>query len=309
MNIKKIFLTTLLLLSIIPFSQGIDYGGYAGPIYSLGTGNRAISMGGAFVSVADDPSAIFYNPAGLAHLEHTEVQAMYIHYPNSISNTFYQTVNFVKPLTYSLPDIPDMKSSLGTFGMSIAYMKVGEMEFNGGENPGGTFSSRDFLFSFSYSKSFRETNAFGIAFKVEHLSIHQYSDSGFGMDVGVMLNPLPDLRLGVKLENIIQPQIKLIGVGDDYPFNTTAGASYNMWGYGQVAGSFRIDINGNYNASFGGEVRPVDILYLASGYDIKEKDISLGFGVRIDGLKVEYGTTFHEHLPNLHRIQLSYIWM
>ena len=28
-------------------------------------GCRAIALGGAFVGVADDPSAIFYNPAGL----------------------------------------------------------------------------------------------------------------------------------------------------------------------------------------------------------------------------------------------------
>ncbi|MEO6223141.1 MAG: hypothetical protein ABIP90_07805, partial [Vicinamibacterales bacterium] len=29
-------------------------------------GSRALGMGGAFVAVADDPSAVFWNPAGLA---------------------------------------------------------------------------------------------------------------------------------------------------------------------------------------------------------------------------------------------------
>ncbi|MFH1617681.1 MAG: hypothetical protein ABIB65_03815 [Candidatus Margulisiibacteriota bacterium] len=36
---------------------------------------RAISMGGAFVGVADDSDAVFYNPAGLGNLGRHEFRA------------------------------------------------------------------------------------------------------------------------------------------------------------------------------------------------------------------------------------------
>jgi hypothetical protein len=39
----------------------------------MGVGARAIGMGGAFVAIADDPSASFWNPAGLTDLKHSQL--------------------------------------------------------------------------------------------------------------------------------------------------------------------------------------------------------------------------------------------
>ena len=52
----------------------------ANPCFSydnLGTSARATGMGNAFVGVADDPSAIFYNPAGLARLKTWHLSLLY----------------------------------------------------------------------------------------------------------------------------------------------------------------------------------------------------------------------------------------
>ena len=50
------------------FSAGPAYAdGYYTPAPLLG--ERASSLGGAFVGLADDPSAAWYNPAGLASLQ------------------------------------------------------------------------------------------------------------------------------------------------------------------------------------------------------------------------------------------------
>lgn len=53
------------LLAIILFSSGLWGGGWNNTLM----GARAIAMGAAFAGVADDPSAIYYNPAGLAFQE------------------------------------------------------------------------------------------------------------------------------------------------------------------------------------------------------------------------------------------------
>lgn len=50
----------------------------AAPIlFEMGASARAMALGGAFSAIADDESAVFYNPAGLASLKSTTVAAFY----------------------------------------------------------------------------------------------------------------------------------------------------------------------------------------------------------------------------------------
>jgi long-subunit fatty acid transport protein len=55
------------LLAVLPCSAFLPSTARADPFHAqtLPLGQRAIGMGGAFTAVADDPSATFYNPAGL----------------------------------------------------------------------------------------------------------------------------------------------------------------------------------------------------------------------------------------------------
>ena len=46
-------------------------------IFEIGMGARALGMGGAFVAVADDANAIYYNPAGLAYMEGRNITSLY----------------------------------------------------------------------------------------------------------------------------------------------------------------------------------------------------------------------------------------
>ncbi|MEO1175145.1 MAG: UPF0164 family protein, partial [Myxococcota bacterium] len=36
-------------------------------------GGRAVGLGGAFTALADDPSGLFYNPAGIADIDETNL--------------------------------------------------------------------------------------------------------------------------------------------------------------------------------------------------------------------------------------------
>lgn len=65
----------LLLAIIIALSAAVSthaevqFDALNGADLGMGVGARAIGMGGAFVAIADDPSASFWNPAGLTRLE------------------------------------------------------------------------------------------------------------------------------------------------------------------------------------------------------------------------------------------------
>ncbi|MCC7540113.1 MAG: outer membrane protein transport protein [Deltaproteobacteria bacterium] len=62
-------------VSIFTVSQGAPARADEFHYQTLLLGERALGMGGAFTALADDPSASFYNPAGIAHFEVTQLSA------------------------------------------------------------------------------------------------------------------------------------------------------------------------------------------------------------------------------------------
>jgi len=56
----------------------------SGTFLRIGVGARAEGMGETFVAVANDPSAIYWNPAGLASLQKTEAFASHVDWPADV---------------------------------------------------------------------------------------------------------------------------------------------------------------------------------------------------------------------------------
>ncbi|MCC6349291.1 MAG: PorV/PorQ family protein [Candidatus Eisenbacteria bacterium] len=56
----------------------------SGTFLRIGVGARAVAMGESFVAVANDPSAIYWNPAGLASLQRREVGLSYVQWPADV---------------------------------------------------------------------------------------------------------------------------------------------------------------------------------------------------------------------------------
>src|SRR5689334_7451225 len=60
----------------------------------IGVGARAEGMGETFVAVANDPSAIYWNPAGLGSLQRRELSISHVQWPADIN---YDHVTLVLP--------------------------------------------------------------------------------------------------------------------------------------------------------------------------------------------------------------------
>jgi hypothetical protein len=67
------FITLVTLISTVTGRAEVDFEKLHGSDLGMGTGARAIGMGGAFVAVADDASAAFWNPAGLTQLKRNQI--------------------------------------------------------------------------------------------------------------------------------------------------------------------------------------------------------------------------------------------
>ena len=66
----------------------------SGAFLKIGVGARAVALGESFVAVANDPSAIYWNPAGLASLQRQEVQLSHADWPADIH---YEHASWVLP--------------------------------------------------------------------------------------------------------------------------------------------------------------------------------------------------------------------
>ena len=70
---KRILAALVMLGALSPSTSGAanifeKVGTFDGQFLKIPVGARAKGMGGAFVGVADDPSAVFWNAAGIARI-------------------------------------------------------------------------------------------------------------------------------------------------------------------------------------------------------------------------------------------------
>ena len=72
-KLSAIYLCVLATCFIgLPAGHAADEGAHAAEFLSHGVGARALGMGGAFVAVADDATATYWNPAGPDQSQETQ---------------------------------------------------------------------------------------------------------------------------------------------------------------------------------------------------------------------------------------------
>lgn len=131
--------------------------------------SRAAGMGNAGVALADNASAIFWNPAGLAFQEGTEASITHSNWlPEFNAGLFYEYL----VAKHRVP-------GWGTFGAHLTYLFLGENDGRDEQNnPTGTFRSYDLATGLSYGVKMNER--FGIGSSVRFI----YSNLAPGQSVG-----------------------------------------------------------------------------------------------------------------------------
>ena len=175
-------------ISCVAFAEeGIA--GESGGFLRLGAGVRAMGMGRAFCAIADDGSAIYWNPAGLGGIELHEFYVMYS------MLTLDRTHNF---LSYTNPH-----GKYGTIGVGI--LNFGVSNIDGRDNlgqPTGEFSDDEFAFQLAYGRSFYSLFSIGGGVKYIYQSLADYHASGYGFDFGALVNLRELMHLGFSISNI-----------------------------------------------------------------------------------------------------------
>src|SRR5689334_19512550 len=126
---------------------------------SIAVGARAVGMGGAFVAVADDPSAMYWNPGGIARLGQSE--ALFSH------------AAWVAGMSFNYGGVILPVENVGVFGVNVTSLSMDEMERTTVEQPEGTgqlFSAGSFAVGVSYARNL--TDWFSIGTNVKYINEH-----------------------------------------------------------------------------------------------------------------------------------------
>ncbi len=157
----------------------------------IGVGARAIGMGSAFVAVADDGSALYWNPSGLARLKKSEVVFSHSQW---LADTKLNFAGIVLPI-----------GAFGTFGASITILSMDEMMVRTVFEPEGTgemFDASDMVLGVTYAKNL--THRFSIGFNAKYIrqNIWHMSASSIAFDIGTLFTTqFNNMRIGMSISN------------------------------------------------------------------------------------------------------------
>ncbi len=199
----------------------------------ISPGARAAGMGEAFVSVADDATATYWNPAGLAFQKGHEITLMHSNWlPNLVSDMFYDFVAYRK----------DVASLGGVIGFNLTYFNMGEQAYTTEQGPEviDTFKSWDLAATASYATLLKPNLGLGINARYIHSALAPMgagSEQGkgvgnsFAADLGLLYMPgwFKGLSMGMNLSNM-GPKITYIDAdqADPLPTNLKIGVSYKI---------------------------------------------------------------------------------
>jgi hypothetical protein len=272
----------------------------------LGVGAKAVAMGGAFTAVADDPSTIYYNPAGTARLEGKQFLAGYHNYVLDIQSGF---IAHTRPLT--------PKYSLGFF---IDYLNFGDFtrtDFNG-EPIGDDFSGGDFLIGVNFAGHLVSGFTAGLNAKYIHEAADGYGSDAVAFDLGVHYKFADSLTTaGLSIYNLGTVLSGYTDHKDDLPMGARAGVSHALRELPLVVALDGVYPNDNDPyVNVGVELYKFEPLYLRMGYSLFGENyktgsgsdswggFAAGFGLDYKNLHIAYAFMPYLDLGSSHRVTI-----
>ncbi|MBI5244861.1 MAG: PorV/PorQ family protein, partial [Elusimicrobia bacterium] len=226
----------LLLCSIFPLldstAQAAGPGTSAATFLSLGFGARPLALGESFVALADDASALHYNPAGLS-------------LPQPASPQGRRPYELLLSHSLHIQDIrlTQMGFMRRPFGLSVTHLSLRGIERRTSETaePDGSFGASDLAVGLSYGRRVGKVGVGGTV-KFVQQRIGEYSASAYALDIGALyrLKSAP-VTLGAGLGNL-GTKVKFIEEGYPLPMTARLGASVGQTKSFPHALSFEVDL-------------------------------------------------------------------
>jgi hypothetical protein len=187
-----VILGMLLIVQVSVQAQGVTKTGTtAAGFLGIDMGPRGTAMGSAYVSVANDVSAMYWNPAGIARIDGFEA---------SFTNT-----KWIADLSLNYAGAVMPLGDVGNIGINATFLTMDQIERTTISQPDGTgefFDAGSYAFGLSYARNL--TNQFSIGINAKYINERLYHSSatGFALDVGTLFDTkFYGLMLGMSISN------------------------------------------------------------------------------------------------------------
>lgn len=320
---KRIITISLIIFSLFdvkaqlfPVLGGQRAGISTAQFLKIGVGSRAASMAEAFVAVANDVSALYWNPAGLSQFTDNQIMISHNIWLVDINHDFLGGV-------YHLDND-------NTFGISLTSITMDKMKVTTEFSPFGTgeyFGFSDIAFSLSYSRKMTDQFSFGGSIRYIEETLDKLKMRGVMIDLGTYYwTGLGTSRFAVTVSNFgndLAPDGEVVLVGSRTKSDWQSFSPPTIFRIGFAFEPFEDELNqitmsiqlnhpndNSENFAIGAEYSYNKMFFARGGYkfNVDEQNYSFGAGVKlplnIATVSVDYAFSNFTRLGSSHRFSL-----
>ena len=287
-------------------------GTFGGQFLKISVGARGAGMGDAYVAVADDATAVFWNAAGIARIDPDKSQ-LTLNHANWPAELSFDQAGYV----FHFRKIP------GAIGVQIRALTMQPMVETTAYQPdpnvgtGNTFDAGMLAAGLTYARSFTDKFSAGLTFNFINEGLAEFSQQTYAFDVGTLYDVgTLGMKIGMAISNI-GSQIKFIDREARIPavFRVGTSATILQSADQKLIGTFDFSHppDNAERLNVGAEYSFHKYAFLRGGYNINydAEGIAGGAGfhfpVSVAGMAdLDYAYTDMKDLGGAHRFSLTF---
>lgn len=304
--IRKIVVLGLILV----FLPGVVFGAFENWNYA----GRPMALNGCYVALADDVSAILYNPAGIAQLERAEIGASYCRPFLNLKNVNFDTGSLLLAFPWFENFTLGVGATLFLEDNFVYHYQENMVAINVAYGLQEMFQKERFNFAIGSNLKILSLNAHAkTGFGNDDPVLEAKTTTKFSLDLGLLL-AYKNLRLGISGQNLIPADFGVLEE-ERIPSEIHLGAGYDWRILGKKRVTPLVEFlykGGESRIGFGAECEISSILAIQLGIDRDNYSFGISLG-KISNIKeesVESGEFINLPLNEswAPRIDLSYVY-
>jgi tetratricopeptide (TPR) repeat protein len=286
LTVYCLLLTACLAWAGVGGSSGVGF-------LKLGGGARPLAMGEAYVALADDASAPFYNPAGLSQINFPEVITLY-------NKWFIDTTQQLASVAFP--------SRLGVIGLSYSGFGSGDIQGYGSTGEATSlFNTNSYSLALSLSRKIDRDLSLGLTVKSVTEKLENSNASTVAGDFGLHYWVNPRFSLGLAALNL-GSGLKFVSASTPLPVSYRFGAAFSgkMFGENIIFTSDYISYQEGAKLHLGVEYLIRNFLSLRAGSS--GGSLRGGVGIAANLFSFDYAYLGHQDLGPAHQLSISLLF-